>query len=117
MRVTAQRHVGDNVSTESRYYLSSLPPEAVQRAAEGIRGHWAIENQLHWCLDIAFNEDQQRTRTGNAASNMVLLSKIALNLLKQDKTSKIGLKNRRLKAGWDEGYLLKVLTGATGRRR
>lgn len=74
VQVTAQRHVGDKVSTESRYYLSSLPVEAAQRAAEASRKHWSIENQLHWCLDIAFNEDQQRMRTGNAAPNMALLN-------------------------------------------
>ncbi len=62
------------MSTESRYYLSSLPVEAAQRAAEASRKHWSIENQLHWCLDIAFNEDQQRMRTGNAAPNMALLN-------------------------------------------
>ena len=108
VRVLSERHVGASVSRETRYYLSTLPPEAVERAAHGIRAHWSIENNLHWSLDIAFNEDQQRMRTGNAAANMALLSKIALNLLKQA-PSKVGLKARRKRAGWDNRFLLTVL--------
>ncbi len=74
-----------------------------------MRGHWAIENQLHWSLDVCFNEDACRTRTGNAAENLAVVRHIGLNLLKQEKTCKMGLKGKRLKAGWDESYLLKIL--------
>lgn len=91
-----------------RYYISSLKAEAkdFQRA---IRSHWSIENKLHWTLDVAFSEDASRKRTKNASQNFSILNKIALNLLKNEKTSKIGVKSRRMKAGWDNHYLIKVL--------
>ncbi len=92
----------------TRYYISSLSasPEDFQKA---IRSHWAIENKLHWTLDVAFSEDASRKRAGNAAQNFSILNKIALNLLKNEKSSKVGVKSRRLKAGWDNHYLVKVL--------
>lgn len=91
-----------------RYYISSLQadPEDFQKA---IRSHWGIENKLHWVLDVAFSEDASRKRTGNAAQNFSVLNKIALNLLKNEKTSKVGIKSKRKKAGWDNHYLIKVL--------
>lgn len=93
----------------NRFYISSLcaKPGDFQKA---IRSHWGIENKLHYILDVAFAEDASRKRKGNAAQNFSLLTKIALNLLKNEKTSKIGVKSRRLKAGWDNDYLKKVLT-------
>jgi predicted transposase YbfD/YdcC len=109
VRVRSERHVGDTVSLETRYYISSLSASDARRAAEGIRGHWSIENNLHWTLDVAFNEDQQRMRTGHAAANMALLNKIALNLLKREASKKRGVKGRRKIAGWDEDYLIQVL--------
>ncbi len=92
----------------SRYYISSLVahPEDFQKA---IRSHWSIENKLHWTLDVAFSEDASRKRKGNAAQNFSILNKIALNLLKNEKSRKVGVKSRRLKAGWDNHYLIKVL--------
>jgi len=92
----------------TRYYISSLlaKPEDFQNA---IRSHWAIENKLHWTLDVAFSEDASRKRIGNASQNFSILNKIALNLLKNEKSSKVGVKSRRLKAGWDNHYLIKVL--------
>lgn len=69
-----------------------------------------MENNLHWQLDVSFNEDQCRLRSGNAAANFSFLNKVALNLLKNEKTTKIGIKSKRLKAGWDETYMMKVLT-------
>lgn len=94
--------------TSTRYYISSLKagPEEFQKA---IRSHWSIENKLHWTLDVAFGEDASRKRKGNSTQNFSLLNKIALNLLKNEKTSRIGVKGRRLKAGWDNHYLIKVL--------
>ena len=77
-----------------------------------IRTHWGIENQLHWCLDITFREDDCRVRKGNAAGNFTILRHIALNLLKQETTAKVGLKIKRSKAGWDHRYLAKILEGA-----
>ncbi|MEQ1967348.1 ISAs1 family transposase [Xenorhabdus nematophila] len=108
IRVIRERYVGNEVSRESCYFISTLRPTEAQRAATAIRSHWQIETQLHWCLDIAFNEDQQRMREGNAAANMALLNKIALNLLRLAPTT-AGIKARRKRAGWDGEYLLTVL--------
>ena len=94
--------------TSTRYYISSLKNDASYFQA-AIRSHWAIENKLHWTLDVAFSEDASRKRTGNASQNYSMLLKIALNLLKNEKTEKQGIKGKRLKAGWDNQYLLKVL--------
>jgi predicted transposase YbfD/YdcC len=74
-----------------------------------VRTHWAIENSLHWVLDIAFREDECRLRKDHGAQNFAILRHIALNLLKQDERLKVGIKNRRLRAGWDQDYLLSVL--------
>ncbi|MCC5918855.1 MAG: ISAs1 family transposase [Cryomorphaceae bacterium] len=91
-----------------RYYITSLKadPKDFQKA---IRAHWGIENKLHWTLDVAFCEDASRKRTANAAQNFSILNKIALNLLKNESTAKIGVKSKRKKAGWDNHYLVKVL--------
>jgi len=78
---------------------------------ESIRAHWGIENGLHWVLDIGFREDESRVRKDHAPENMAVLRHIALNLLKQEQTTKIGIKAKRLKAAWDQDYLLKVLSG------
>ena len=104
------RVIGGQEEKQTRYYISSLPGDARQ-ILQAVRGHWAIENELHWSLDVSFREDQSRIRQGNAAENMSRLRQIALNLLKQEKTAKVGIQNKRLMAGWDESYLLKVLSG------
>ncbi len=107
--VEAEREViGGEKTVERRYFISSLAANAGE-ALRCVRGHWAIENELHWCLDIGFREDDCRTRTGNAAENLATLRHLGLNLLKQEKSSKRGIKGKRKKAGWDESYLLKVL--------
>jgi predicted transposase YbfD/YdcC len=108
-KVTGERHIGEEVSIESRYYISSLPGDAKQ-LLWAIRTHWGIENSLHWVLDIAFREDESRIRKGNGPENLATIRHAALNLLRQETTSKGGVKARRLLAGWDEGYLLKVLS-------
>jgi predicted transposase YbfD/YdcC len=94
--------------TETRFYISSLPAEA-SLLNRSIRSHWGIENSLHWILDVAFNEDSSRKRAGYAAQNFSVLNRIALNILKNDTATKRGIKGKRLKAGWDENYLEKIL--------
>ena len=106
--VESSRTVGQKTTVERRYYISSLPADATQ-FADAVRGHWGIENQMHWVLDVAFREDNSRIRSGHAAENMAIVRRIALNLLKQDTSVKLGIANKRLKAGWDEHYLLKIL--------
>ncbi len=108
--VVAERRVGDQRSLQARYYISSLGNNARQ-LLHATRTHWQVENALHWVLDIAFREDESRVRKDHAAQNFAILRHIALNLLKQDKTTKVGIKNKRLKAGWDETYLLHLLRG------
>lgn len=108
-KVETLRQVGDAASREVRYYISSLPGEA-RRVAHAIRAHWGIENSLHWVLDIAFREDEKRLRSREGAELFAILRHIALNLLKQEASAKIGVHGKRLKAAWDDQYLLKVLT-------
>lgn len=96
-------------SLERRSYLSSLSLKA-KEIARIIRGHWGIENQLHWVLDVQFNEDDSRIRKDNAPENLAIVRQISLNLLNQEKTVKNGIKNKRKRAGWDDDYLLKVLS-------
>jgi predicted transposase YbfD/YdcC len=92
----------------TRYYISSLKNDATEFQSK-IRSHWAIENQLHWTLDVAFSEDASRKRAGNAAQNYSVLLKIALNLLKNETSKKLSMKSKRLEAAWNENYLLKIL--------
>lgn len=91
-----------------RYYISSMEADATF-FQDAVRSHWAIENKLHWTLDVAFSEDASRKRTGNASQNFSILTKIALNLLKKDSKSKVGIKSRRLKAAINNQYMLKIL--------
>lgn len=100
--------IGGAKTSERRYFISSLEANAAE-ALRAVRGHWAIENELHWCLDIGFREDECRSRIGNAAENLATVRHLGLNLLKQEKKSRRSIKGKRLKAGWDEKYLLKVL--------
>jgi predicted transposase YbfD/YdcC len=104
----AREVVGQAASVERRYFISSLPADARQ-ALRAVRGHWQVENSLHWVLDVAFREDACRTRTGHAPENLATLRHMAVNLLKQERSCKLGIKSKRLKAGWDESYMLKVL--------
>jgi predicted transposase YbfD/YdcC len=104
------REVGGHTSKERHYYISSLPKRVrAKRMAGYVRGHWSVENNLHWQLDVSFNEDQRRIRTGHGAENFSRLCRIALNLLKNETTKKIGIAGKRKSCGWSNGYLLKVI--------
>jgi len=108
--VESERNIKDKTTIEHRYYISSTLGTA-EYLLDSSRKHWGIETSLHWCLDIAFREDESRIRRGNGAENFAILRHIALNLLKKEDTAKIGIKNKRLKAGWDGVYLENVLAG------
>ncbi len=110
VRIEAERHhkATGKTERETRFYITSLKPDAA-RLNRAIRQHWGIENKLHWVLDVGFGEDLSRKRAGHSAQNFSLLNRIALNILKQDKSSKRGIKGKRLNAAWDRPYLLKLL--------
>jgi predicted transposase YbfD/YdcC len=111
VRIEAERYhkATGKTGTEIRYCITSLKPDA-ERLNRSTRQHWGIENSLHSVLAVGFGEDLDRKRAGYAAQNFSVLNRIALNLLKQDETSKPGAHGKRLKAGWDNDYLLQ-LTG------
>jgi predicted transposase YbfD/YdcC len=110
-----RQNLGDltgKITTERHYYISSLKgctDTHAQTMAQYIRGHWSVENNLHWQLDVSFSEDQRRIRKGNGSENFSRLCRIALNLLKRDTSIKAGIKTKRLNAGWDHDYLLKLM--------
>lgn len=106
--VRATRIIDEKETTEMRFYISSLKPNA-QRFSEAVRGHWAIENSCHWSLDVAFREDDSRVRDEYAAQNLSLIRTISLSKLKADTSTNAGIKARRGRAGWDESFLLKTL--------
>lgn len=109
VRVDSQRQINQQHSQETRYYISSLDGEP-KLLNTAVRTHWTIENQLHWVLDVAFREDDSRVHRGHAAENLAVLRHIALNLLKQERTSKLSFHNKRLRAAWDTDYLLQLLS-------
>ncbi len=108
--ILSERRIGEEIEIQDRYYISSLESDA-EKILKAKRSYWGIENRLHWVLDIAFNEDHSRVRKNNAPHNFAVLRHMALNLLKQERSIKVGIKAKRLKCGWDTAYLLQVLAG------
>ena len=105
--VSRERREGDKVSHEASYYISSSAA-GVKRLAAGIRGHWGIENKVHWLLDVTFHEDQSRARAGHAAENLAWLRRVSLALLRQD-DGPGSIKVKRKTAGWDTDFLERLL--------
>jgi predicted transposase YbfD/YdcC len=103
------RTVNNEVERSVRYFLTSLEYEQIDDFMKAVRQHWGIEINLHWSLDVSFKEDLSRVRIGHSAENLAIVRRIALNLLKQERTHKNGITCRRKRAGWDNKYLLKVL--------
>ena len=97
------------------YYVSNAKTDDVELIHRMIRAHWGVENGLHWVLDVAFDEDRVRARTGNAAANLAVVRHMALNLLKRETTLKLGVANKRRRAAWNPSYLLQVMTGGPDR--
>jgi predicted transposase YbfD/YdcC len=106
----SERIVKGKETRGSRYFITSRRSLTAKQALAAVRGHWQIENKLHWTLDVAFREDESRLRADNAAENFTVVRHVALNLLRNVQGSKVGIKNRRLEAGWSEPFLLKVLS-------
>ncbi|MBI5004969.1 MAG: ISAs1 family transposase [Candidatus Lloydbacteria bacterium] len=109
VKIAGTRKNAQTKTSDARYYISSMADMTADKMLEAVRNHWRIENSLHWILDIAFREDESRIRKGHAQENFALMRKISLNLLKQEKTVTKGIRAKRMKAGWDAPYLLKVL--------
>ncbi len=107
-RIESVRELDGQTTTERRYYLSSLPLD-INTFARAVRSHWGVENKVHWIMDVCFREDQNRARAGYAAENLATLRRLALNLLKREKTKKRGIKGKQLNASWDHAYLLRLL--------
>ncbi len=106
--VESVRAIEGKTTSERRFYLCGIAPEA-KAFARAARGHWGIENQLHWSLDVNFGEDQCRIRAGYASENLAILRHMSLNILKADTTKKRGIKGKQKNAGWDHSYLLSLL--------
>lgn len=112
VEVRRERTIGEATTTSVHHFISSVQTRRADRMAELCRSHWDVENQLHWRLDVVFNEDQCRLRKGHGAENFSRLRRIGLNTLKRDRTQKMGIKNKRLMAAWDHRYLLALLSAA-----
>jgi predicted transposase YbfD/YdcC len=108
VKIQAERQIGRKKSHESRYYLCSSSNSAAD-LLEGTRAHWGVENNVHWILDVVFDEDASRIRTGHAQQNLATMRRMAINMLNQEQTRKESLKGKRQLAGWDESYLERII--------
>jgi len=112
VRVESETLRGGKVATQTRYYISTLPPHQVEVVARGIRAHWGIESRLHWVLDVVFNEDANRTRKGNGPECSAILRHIVLNLLRQDPNPKTGsIRYKRMLAAMSPDYRMAAMLG------
>lgn len=110
LEVERKRTLNEQTTTERHYYICSGETPTAKLLGQAVRQHWSVENELHWTLDVAFREDLSRVRIQNAAENFARIRRLALSILKQDKTAKVGIHGKRLKAAWEKDYLLKLLT-------
>jgi predicted transposase YbfD/YdcC len=106
--VERTRTIGDKTSTERAFYISSLPADA-KRISQAVRSHWEVENRLHWCLDVQFNEDQSRVRTDHAANNLAIVRHIVMNLLRLNTSRKASLKSKRMLAAATDQFRAELL--------
>ena len=107
--VEVKRTVNHETTRSVRYFVTSLKYSQMKDFMRGVRRHWSVEINLHWSLDVSFDDDLNRTRTGNAQENLSIIKRIALNLLNQETSTKIGIKAKRKKAGWNHKYLAKII--------
>lgn len=110
--IKSERTIDSKTTEATRYYISSLSSDAA-RAAHTVRSHWEVENKVHWVLDVVFHDDGSRARIDNSAHNFVILRHIALNLVKQENSLKKSFRQKRLRAGWDDTYLKKIICAGT----
>ena len=108
--VEVKRTVKHETTKSVRYFVTSLTYRQMAEFMRGVRNHWHIEINLHWSLDVSFDDDKNRSRTGNAQENLSIIKRIALNMLNKDKSTKVGIKAKRKKAGWNNDYLQKIIS-------
>jgi predicted transposase YbfD/YdcC len=106
--IETERTINGKTSTERRLYIGSIPADAAT-LAHAVRAHWGIENRLHWCLDVALNDDQMRARVKNAGANLAIIRRLVLNLFRLDSSRKGGIRNRRILAASSDAYRASLL--------
>jgi predicted transposase YbfD/YdcC len=108
VKIWTERQIGRKKSRKSRYYICSRVASAAD-LLEGTRAHWGVENNVHWVLDVVFDEDESRIRTGHAQQNLATMRRIAINMLNQEQARKDSLKGKRQLAGWDQSYMERIV--------